>query len=1184
LKNNKPRHISKGWQFLPLLFVITLAVTIAAQAVVSKSTPAAASDAWNHAASEEVFRQLLYLPAPTPHTQESGAEEVAQNKRPPGFYAEDKAPPDDAPLEDLLDYWERWANASGRDKRKPSDAVRERLLAACENEPERLPILLPVLPETADAADRVKKLYDAAQGYARFDEEWRKIVKEWLQFNSKYFIGDLLGMVRKAKDKNGYVDKEEALKALAKVDWESAAPLLQSMSGGSQPRTAAVALALLYRHAIEEKDLSGEEKYRALLQAIAADRSAPPRARDNAIRELSLSEWAGRDNWYLSLLADETLLEATDGNYLFSPLTTLFDRDPDKWIPVMTKLVESKDPALRQNAASCLVQYATEHPRRDAILPVLRWLSDPDWLDINGTQRAWFMQKMDELDMPESVPGLIWIVENDEWNRHWAARTLAHYKDPRAIPALKKALAEEKDEDHRQYFIQSLLAADGITVVEQLAALEAYLAKLTTAEGREAVNRYPPYGDDTLPLPVSIGKYLSQQQKVTDALVRAVLSRAEDLERKNPAAARALLGLAQGWQAKQVDLDLVRRIGEGTADAAMIASALQRRIKLRESVGPELQSLISARGTAPGVAAVLLADDGVAQSILGTGDEQTQIALLACARLVQMPLPVSQVGVLLNSKSLTLSLAAERYLLAEDSREARQLLWEHHPQQAFITGWRENIQLIGGNDFSAMDRGEEKLRAELFRPEDAPLETFALLGNDEQPLQILRVYAKRAIYTHYEDASRYRERVITREELVSFKNFVTTNNLLELGPQFGPCHHDCWVSEFLSLTRQGGRRVFSHQGLGGWITLIANFNLLGRDGVKIHYRLEDEIKGLEVLLADETLFVKDVWQRGDDLRVLVEREATLEEIKQGQSETVADAEEEDDEAAARAQRRHLELERAKARVSWRAFTGAKLGAVTSPPEGYATLDKAALDIDNDFPSHLNAHLAQATAGDYIVLAADLGKGGLWKKAAGQKAVRISGEGVYANPLVTPDGKWAVAARADTDWRKPNDVIRFNLKTGREYRVDVPPATQFEPVAYLSAQGKVLLRRARDENDDREAAGPASPEFYLLDASTGQTQLVRGVFEPLLQEGNRFLQPTSRQDEFWAAVPDSQTNQTRVGRYSLRDFSFQTLLVVPHLKFDSTLMWVDEAGAKLYIIYEGQLLRLPLPGSPKDQSE
>lgn len=1162
-------------RYLNPLFIIILVAAAAAQ--VSVSTPSPADDAGTarRTPTEDTFKQLLYMPAPTPRTAESIEEASIKNKRPAGFYDEDKAPADDAPEEDLIDYWERWANTPGGERRKPSDAVRERLLAASEAEPIRLSQLLPVLPDTLNAAERIKKLYTAAQGDSRFDEKWVKSVRKWLLFNSQYFVNELLAMAQKAKDKEGYVDNEEALKALAKVDWKSAAPLLQSMAGGGQVRTAAFALALLYRHAIEEKDAGEEEKYRAQLKVIAADRSAPARARDTGIEELSLSEWAGRDEWYLALFADETLLKPTDGYYLLSPLTSLFNRDPDKWIPVMARLVESKDPAVRQNAASCLVQYSTNRPRRDAILPVLRWLSDPGWLSITDSRRAWFMQAMDNLDIPESVPGLIWIVENEESNRIWAARTLAYYKDLRAVPALKKALAQEKNEDHRHYFIQGLLASGGLTVAEQLAALEAYLVKLSTAEGQEALQRYRSYGDEMLPLPVSIGRYLAQQKEVSDDLVRAVLSRAENLKQNNPTQSRALLEVAQGWQARQVDIDLLRRISEGTADAAMISRALQRRADLREHLGPEVQSLAGARGPVPAVAAVLLEDLGLAQSLLGTSDEQTQIALLACARLVQMPLPVLQVGLLLKSSSVNLSTAAERYLLAEDSPEARQLLWAHHQQLAFITGWRESISLIAGSDFSAMGRAEEKLRAEVLRADDAPTEIFALLGNNERPLRVLRVYRKRAVYTHYEDASRYREREITVEELAHFRNFVTSSNLTNLGPQFGPCHHDCWASEFLSLSRQGGRRVFSHQGFRGWAAMLAEFDLLERDGAKVRYLLEDEIKGLEVLLVEETMSVKDVWQRGDDLRVLVERIATPEEFRQEESEAGKEDEEEE-ESVARAKRRRLELEREKERVKWRAFTGAKLGAVTSQPEGYAALDVAALDIDDDdFPSHLNAHLAQATAGPYVILAADMSKGGLWKKAVGRKAQSISSDGMYANPLVTADGIWVVAAKADTDWGRPNDVIRFNLKTGREYRINLPPAEQFEPLAYLAIHGKVILRRARDGDDDRDTAGPASPEFYLLDAATGQTQMVKGIFEPLLQVGNRFLQSTGRADEFWAAIPDRPKNRTQVGRYNLRDFSFETVLVIPHITFDSMSMWVDEERMRLYIVYEGQLLRVPL---------
>jgi hypothetical protein len=135
------------------------------------------------------------------------------------------------------------------------------------------------------------------------------------------------------------------------------------------------------------------------------------------------------------------------------------------------------------------------------------------------------------------------------------------------------------------------------------------------------------------------------------------------------------------------------------------------------------------------------------------------------------------------------------------------------------------------------------------------------------------------------------------------------------------------------------------------------------------------------------------------------------------------------------------------------------------------------------------------------------------------------------------------------------------------------------VAYVAAHGKVLLRRARDDGDTKESSGPPAPEFYLLDAATGRTQTVSGVFEPLLQQATRPLQPTGRPEEVWAAISDREKNETRVGRYSLRDFSFRAMLTVPHISFDSFRMWVDEAGAKLLIVYNGQLLRIPLQSAP-----
>lgn len=1160
---------------LALLFVLIAAAAAAREAAGQSAPP---PNARRQTADLEVVKQLLDMPAPAPFflAARREAAETPVNTRPPDFYSDAKHPPDDAPLADLLDYWQRVAQTSGRTASLPTEAVQARLLAASEADPEGLPVMLKVLADAPKVAERVKKLYDTALGDEKFDEGWRKGVRDWLTFNSTYFLGDLLSAARKAGDKEGYVDRGEAVQALAKVDWESAEPLLRSLSGSGQPRATALALALLHRHASVSKDAAGEEHTRALLKAIASDRNAPGSARDTAIEELSKTEWAGRDDWYLSLFTDPTLLTPKDGHYGFSPLTTIFDGDPDRWIPVMAKLVESKDPAVRQNAAGCLVRYATFNPRRDAILPVLRWLSEPDWLDMMGSQYAWFMQAMGELDIPESVPGLIWIVEHDESHRVWAARTLAHYKDPRAVPALKKAVADERDENDRQMLLQGLIACGGLTDAEQLAALEAYATKVAAGQLQE-LERYRFSHDEPLPLPLSIGKYLVEQKDAPDSLARAVLARAEALRRQNPALSRALYDVAEGWQVKQVDQDLLRRIGAGTAGVSTIVNALRRSVKLRENVSAEIQILAGAGGAAQGVAAVLLENEGLAQTILSSHDEPAKLALLACARLNRLPLPIAQVSLLTRGRSPDLRLAAERYLQAEDSPEARALVWALHPGEAFITGWREGNSLVG-SDFSAIVQNEERLRAELVGKEDAPVEIYALLMNHEHSARVLRVYRDRAVYTADEGASRYREGVITDDQLSTFREFVAANNLLDLGPQFAPCHHDCNVSQFLSLKREGGRRVVSQQGFGDWMNVLMNFDMLGREDAKVHYRLAEQIKGLELLVTDTTLAVKDVWQRGGDLRVLVVRDETEEESAQWQRLNEEEKEDETYEQT-NARRSRVEQELTRARTSWRVFGGGRLGGVTTPPEGFASSDEASPDFDPEkFSANLNSRTSQSKAGRDYVLAGGMDVGGLWRVSAGREPTRIGGEGSYANPWVTPDGLWVVAAKAETDWAQPNDVVRLNLKTGREYRVQLPPAAEFEPVAYVEAHGKVLLRRAEEAVNRRPGAVPAAPQFYLLDAATGQTQPITGVFEPLLQEGGRPLQPTAKPGEFWVALPDREKNETRVGRYATQDFSFRTLFVVPHLAFDSYGMWVDEAGAKLYVVYDGQLLRLPLPAA------
>jgi hypothetical protein len=427
-----------------------------------------------------LLKQLLDLPAPAP-VDEVMAQFVKSlaTSRESAFFAPDSVPPaDDAPVEDIIEYWSvQSRNAISSQRRanlKPSEKTVERILEYCEDNPAYLYNFLGILQPNQKTAESVKKIYDRLEQQDEKNGYSSEQIKRWLTYNSTYYIDELVKKAEKVKDKERYVTNQGELLALARVDWERAAPILERLENdAAQPVSQTLARWAYYARAIETENEGDITKYRRLLQAAVENRNLSAGNRDLAMDALVVEkEWDGREDWYLSLLSDETLYKLES----YTGLTTILRfTPPEKMIPAMARLVDSKNPAARKAAIRNLVSYVKED-RPEAIRALLPWLSNPNWINDIPDGRASLIGALGRVDLPETVPALITILMNEEEFRQTAAEALAKYKDPRAVPALKIALAAEKVTYRRNIYIKAIDECGGFSDDEKMAALELYAA------------------------------------------------------------------------------------------------------------------------------------------------------------------------------------------------------------------------------------------------------------------------------------------------------------------------------------------------------------------------------------------------------------------------------------------------------------------------------------------------------------------------------------------------------------------------------------------------------------------------------------------------------------------------------------------------------------------------------------
>ncbi len=193
----------------------------------------------------------------------------------------------------------------------------------------------------------------------------------------------------------------------------------------------------------------------------------------------------------------------------------------------------------------------------------------------------------------------------------------------------------------------------------------------------------------------------------------------------------------------------------------------------------------------------------------------------------------------------------------------------------------------------------------------------------------------------------------------------------------------------------------------------------------------------------------------------------------------------------------------------------------------------------------------------------------------------------SDPVVTPNGKWAIVNRGLTGDGEESSLVRINLLTNRAIPVKLEGYRTFEPRAYIASINKVLvvetqyyyggetMRQVTPQLGEVAMADPEASEMMLLDPDTGVLQPIVGEMGPLTQQTFRPLQKAAKANEFWAAIPDVEKKTTSVGIYNTNNFGFKPVMQIPKIIFNSMSMWVDETEGKVYFCYRGHLLSLPL---------
>ena len=697
---------------------------------------------------------------------------------------------------------------------------------------------------------------------------------------------------------------------------------------------------------------------------------------------------------------------------------------------------------------------------------------------------------------------------------------------------------------------------------------------------------------DIIPL---LGVQVAGISEPSSELVSAVVNRINQLENSNPTLANALRKIIESWNGPAINALMLTDLGNGKADADVVVKLLSLRKELREEQSNDVfAARNNANPTALGITACILENQGEYEQILTSDNAELKIALLSCARLIRAKLPVQTVGALLKNPNNVLAKASELYLESEDSPEARNLIYALYPNKAKILGATaffapDRVKLVNQEFLSALftsvnensglepymiysvlseqgvlQAAERKIQEEIIENTDI-VGIYAYNGN------FVRIYADRAVFSWAENDARYRERTLTAQEFDYLKNYLAGNNVGTLPPFIGNCG-DCESRELVMLGANGGRRIFvkSDTMPDFFAGLDKIFEAMRTPPAKLKYHLEKNVAGLEILYADDKFPAKTIWKNGAEMSVLIEdterRTNIDEELRRADAAAYDNANEDYDYEALETASRKRRMMRAYEEFSWRNLSGGRLGDYVGQPPGFEVIPRK----------------------DNLTIPAD---GEQWKRRTGNFEIRNDAEGIYRikgnqavklqpgfyhSSVLTADGRWIIAGKYD-DATDGHLLVRINPQTGAETRIKLAENSGVvSPIVFVPSLNKMLVAIGGyyDYENERVSEG----NYVLLDVETGALSPVKGEIKPLVQQSFRPLQTNGKPDEFWTALPEAGKETTEVGVYNAKTLTFTPKLKIPRISFDSMDMWVDEPGNKIYFIYQGQLLALPLKKS------